>query len=78
MRDVLVIAAQTLLLAVLAAVSLLAAPYMTLMPVMQKDVLRVGPEGLGLMLAAPGLGAMLCTFGLASFAGGVRHKGFST
>ncbi|HEY3115849.1 MAG TPA: MFS transporter [Chloroflexota bacterium] len=56
--------------------SIIAMPYQTLMPVMQKDVLGVGPEGLGLMLAAPGLGAMSFTFLAASFAGGVRRKGY--
>jgi MFS family permease len=30
-----------------------------LMPVFAKDILQVGPEGLGLMRAAPGVGAML-------------------
>src|SRR5262245_34862347 len=33
-----------------------AVPYQTLMPVFQKDVLKVGPEGLGVLLAAPGRG----------------------
>ncbi len=31
-----------------------AVPYQTLMPVFQKDVLKVGPEGLGILMAAPG------------------------
>ena len=47
----------------------------TLMPVFQKDVLNVGPEGLGLMLASSGLGAMLATFMIASFGHRVVHKG---
>ena len=33
-----------------------AVPYQTLMPVFQKDVLKVGPEGLGLLMAATGRG----------------------
>jgi len=38
---------------------IIAVPYQTLMPVFQKDVLKVGAEGLGILLAAPGLGACL-------------------
>src|SRR2546425_8290652 len=56
--------------------SVIAMPYQTLMPVFQKDVLNVGPEGLGLLLAAPGIGAVLCTLVLASFAKRVRKKGY--
>ncbi len=56
--------------------SVMAMPYQTLMPVFQKDVLNVGPEGLGLLLAAPGIGAVLCTLVLASFAERVRKKGY--
>lgn len=43
-------------------------PYQTLMPVFQKDVLGVGPEGLGLLLAAPGAGAVLAILSVAHFA----------
>ena len=46
-----------------------------LMPVFQKDVLGVGPEGLGLLLASPGVGAVLATFGLAGAANRIRRKG---
>jgi MFS transporter, DHA1 family, staphyloferrin A biosynthesis exporter len=52
-----------------------AVPYQALMPVFQKDVLGVGPEGLGIMLAAPGLGAVLTTLALASVAHSLRRKG---
>ena len=52
-----------------------AVPYQTLMPVFQKDVLGVGPEGLGMMLAAPGVGAVLSTLMLASVAHTLRRKG---
>jgi MFS family permease len=52
-----------------------AVPYQTLMPVFQKDVLNVGPEGLGLLLAAPGLGAILSGLMLATLANRIRHQG---
>jgi MFS family permease len=52
-----------------------AVPYQTLMPVFQKDVLNVGPEGLGILLAAPGLGAMLAGLMLATLANRVRRQG---
>jgi predicted MFS family arabinose efflux permease len=52
-----------------------AVPYQALMPVFQKDVLKVGPDGLGMMLAAPGAGAVLTTLTLASVAQNIRRKG---
>jgi predicted MFS family arabinose efflux permease len=51
-----------------------AVPYQTLMPVFQKDVLGVGPSGLGLLMAAPGVGAVLAALLLTS-AYGTRRKG---
>jgi len=61
------------LLATSFIVHVFAQPYQTLMPVFQKDVLRVGPEGLGLLLAAPGLGAIAVTAWSASF-GATFHR----
>ena len=52
-----------------------AVPYQTLMPVFQKDVLKVGPEGLGMLLAAPGLGAILAGLMLATLASRFRRQG---
>ncbi len=52
-----------------------ATPYQTLMPVLQKDVYGVGPEGLGLLMAAPGVGAVVATLLLTSVAGSMRHRG---
>ncbi|MCE3239599.1 MAG: permease of the major facilitator superfamily [Deltaproteobacteria bacterium] len=52
-----------------------AVPYQTLMPVFQKDVLQVGPEGLGLLMAAPGLGAVLAVLTLASISSRVKRQG---
>jgi MFS transporter, DHA1 family, staphyloferrin A biosynthesis exporter len=52
-----------------------AVPYQTLMPVFQKDVLGVGPEGLGLLMAAPGAGAVLSVLLLSSTTHGIKRKG---
>ena len=55
--------------------TIFAMPFNTLMPVFQKDVLGVGPEGLGMLLAAPGLGAVFASFLLASLAKQLHHRG---
>lgn len=52
-----------------------AIPYQTLMPVFQKDVLNVGADGLGMLLAAPGIGAMLAGLMLATLADRIRRQG---
>ncbi|MGH7846400.1 MAG: MFS transporter, partial [Candidatus Binatia bacterium] len=52
-----------------------AVPYQTLMPVFQKDVLGVGPEGLGLLMAAPGVGAVSAVLLLASLVNRFRRQG---
>ena len=51
-----------------AAVSFFGFPYIILMPAVARDVLGLGPEGLGLLLAAIGLGAVIGGLGLASIA----------
>jgi len=51
-----------------------ALPYTSLMPVIAKDVLHLGPGGFGLLMAAPGLGAVIGTLTIASL-GNVRRKG---
>ena len=50
-------------------------PYQTLMPVFQKDVLQVGPEGLGMLMAAPGIGAVITLLGMAAFADRIKRSG---
>jgi MFS transporter, DHA1 family, staphyloferrin A biosynthesis exporter len=52
-----------------------AVPYQTLMPVFQKDVLRVGPDGLGMLMAAPGVGALIAVLTLASLANRLKRQG---
>ncbi len=52
-----------------------AMPHQALMPIFQKDVLEVGPEGLGLLMAAPGLGAVAGMLLLASIASHIMRKG---
>jgi MFS transporter, DHA1 family, staphyloferrin A biosynthesis exporter len=50
-------------------------PYQTLMPVFQKDVLQVGPEGLGMLMAAPGVGAVIAVLILATLANRLKRQG---
>ena len=52
-----------------------AVPYQTLMPVFQKDVLKIGPEGLGLLMAAPGIGAVIAVLTLASLGNRIKRQG---
>ena len=52
-----------------------AVPYQTLMPVFQKDVLKIGPEGLGLLMAAPGLGAVIAVLMMASLGSRIKRQG---
>jgi MFS transporter, DHA1 family, staphyloferrin A biosynthesis exporter len=52
-----------------------AVPYQTLMPVFQKDVLQIGPDGLGLLMAAPGVGAVIAVMTLASLSKRIKRQG---
>jgi MFS family permease len=54
------------LLAVLAIVSLLATPYMTLMPVLVREVYAGGPDVMGILVGSAGAGAVCGTLFLAS------------
>ncbi|MBI4234521.1 MAG: MFS transporter [Chloroflexi bacterium] len=72
-----VVKEQTTLALILVAMipSLFMMPFTSgLMPVFAKDVLKVGPEGLGLLLSVFGVGALVGTMTLASL-GNVSRKG---
>jgi MFS family permease len=56
------------------ALSLFGFPYIVLLPAFARDVLHLGAEGYGYLVAAPGTGAVLGGLGLAAF-GDVEHKG---
>ena len=62
------------LLLISCVVSLSGRSYQQLLPAFSSDVLKVGPEGLGLMMAAPGAGTVLGTAALATMRD-VRYKG---
>jgi MFS family permease len=47
----------------------------TLLPVYATDVLHVGAEGLGIMAAAPSIGALFMAFGIAHLRGGFQNAG---
>ncbi|HEY6285686.1 MAG TPA: MFS transporter [Ktedonobacteraceae bacterium] len=53
-------------LGIAAATSLLGRPYLLLMPAFAREVQHVGPQGLGLMVAASGLGSLMGALLLAS------------
>jgi len=62
------------LLLISCIVSLSGRSYQQLLPAFSTDVLKVGPEGLGLMMAAPGAGTVVGTAALATMRD-VRYKG---
>ncbi|MBI4234033.1 MAG: MFS transporter [Chloroflexi bacterium] len=53
--------------------ALLAMPFQALLPIFAKDILDVGPEGLGMLMAASGVGALVGTLTLASFSNMARR-----
>ena len=65
-----------LLLSVPAILSLLGLPFVVLMPVFARDLLRVGPSGLGYLMAGAGIGAVISALTLASQAHVKRRRQF--
>lgn len=62
-----------ILLGIVGVLSFFGRPYIRLMPAVAREVLRVGPEGLGLLQAAPGAGTFLAVFAAGWSAGRVAH-----
>ncbi len=63
------------LLALVAVSALLAQPYMALLPAFATDVLGVGAEGLGLLIAATAVGALVSAAVIAVAGNRLRHRG---
>jgi len=61
-----------MLLVIIAYSSFLTLPYVALMPAFAKDILRTGPEGLGLLMTGIGIGAMVGALGIAGIQPGKR------
>lgn len=55
------------LVTIVAVFSIFGMPYAMLMPVFAKDILAVGPRGLGFLMTANGVGALAGALGLAAF-----------
>ena len=60
------------LIGTMALISIFGFPFLVLMPVFARDVLKVGAAGLGFLMAATGVGAVLAALGLAAFGPHVR------
>jgi MFS family permease len=65
---------MTSLITLVGVVSILGFPYLIFMPLFARDVLHVGERGLGLLMAASGVGAFLAATTLA-WQGDVKHGG---
>jgi len=65
-----------LLILMVAVRSIFGMPYATLMPLMAGDILKVGAVGLGKLMSATGIGALIGALGVARF-GHQRRKGIT-
>jgi MFS family permease len=61
-------------LGIVAVISFFGRPYARLMPALAREVLHVGPTGLGLLQAAPAIGTILAVFIIAAI-GETAQKG---
>jgi MFS family permease len=57
------------LLAIVAVLSFFGRPYVRMMPAVAREVLHVGPQGLGILQAAPSAGTVLAVFVLNAISG---------
>lgn len=62
------------ILLLVATLSLLGIPFVTLLPVFAEDILKVGPRGLGVLAGSSGIGALTAAFFIA-FRGEIERKG---
>ncbi len=63
-----------LVMLLVAVISLFGIPFVPLLPVFADNILKVGPQGLGYLAGACGVGSLLAALGLA-WCGDVRKKG---
>ncbi|MDR7555704.1 MAG: MFS transporter [Armatimonadota bacterium] len=61
-------------LGLVAAVSFFGRPYIRLMPALAREVLGVGPQGLGVLQAAPGLGTVLAVLVIGALGDAPRGR----
>ena len=61
------------LLVLTAIASIFGLNYATLMPAYAKDILQVGPEGMGLLMAAAGVGALIAAISVAGLGHLFKH-----
>ncbi len=54
---------------------ILVQPFVSLLSVFARDVLEIGPAGLGLLLAASGMGSIVGTISVAMFGSSILNKG---
>ena len=62
------------ILLLVATLSLLGIPFVTLLPVFAEDILKVGPRGLGVLAGSSGIGALTAALFIA-FRGEIERKG---
>ncbi len=61
------------LLGIVAVINFFGRPYIRLMPAVAREVLGVGPTGLGVLQAAPSVGTIVAVFIISAFGATVRH-----
>jgi MFS family permease len=61
-------------LGLVAVVSFFGRPYIRLMPALAREVLRVGPQGLGVLQAAPGVGTVLAVLVIGALGDAARGR----